>query len=156
MTVALPGSLLEFEAELYFSFNNINATMVDIHLQKRLWVCCLWHAGVKGNDRAERLAGALCLTIITGLLLGRSEVLRSFRHYLRAQSQWPHTIGGLLSRAYICRDKRRVLSRQKWYLWPLQPMVIYNESETRVTASVLKQDPNTYKIIRKQTNNNNN
>ena len=30
----------------------------------------------------------------------------------------------LLSRqAYFCRDKRRVLSRQKWYLWQLPPMI---------------------------------
>ena len=36
-------------------------------------------------DRADRLAGKATLT--TGLLLGRSEVLRSLRHYLRSQSQ---------------------------------------------------------------------
>ena len=32
-----------------------NVLMVDIHLQKPLWVCCPGHAGVKGNDRADRL-----------------------------------------------------------------------------------------------------
>ena len=47
------------------------------------------HAGVKGNDRAVRLAGKATLT--SGLLLGRSEVLRSLRHYMRAQSQGHHT-----------------------------------------------------------------
>ena len=30
--------------------------MVDIHLRKLLWVYCPGHAGVKGNDRADRLA----------------------------------------------------------------------------------------------------
>ena len=64
--------------------------MVDIHLQNLLWVYCPGHAGVKGNDRADRLAGKAALT--SGWLLGRSEVLRSLRHYLRAQSQGHHII----------------------------------------------------------------
>ena len=38
--------------------------MVDIHLQKLLWV--YWPGGLKGNDRADRLAGKATLTI--GLL----------------------------------------------------------------------------------------
>ena len=45
---------------------------------------------MKGNDRADRLAGKATLT--SGSLLGRSEVLRSLRHYLRAQSQGHHTV----------------------------------------------------------------
>ena len=40
---------------------------------------------LKGNDSSDRLPGKATLT--SGLLLGRSEVLRSLRHYLRAQSQ---------------------------------------------------------------------
>ena len=40
---------------------------------------------MKGNHRADRLAGKA--TLARGLLLGRSEVLRNLRHYLRAQSQ---------------------------------------------------------------------
>ena len=66
------------------------ASMVDIHLQKLLWVYSPGHAGVKGDDRADRLAGKV--TIISGLRLGRSEVLRSFRQYLRAQSQGNHPV----------------------------------------------------------------
>ena len=69
-----------------------NVLMVDIHLRK-VCVCvyCPAHAGVKGNDRADRLAGKAILT--TGLRLGgRSEVLRNLRHYERAQSQGRHTI----------------------------------------------------------------
>ena len=54
---------------------------------------CPVHAGVKGNDQADRLAGKV--TITSSLHLGRSEVLRSLRHYLRAQSQGHHTIGRL-------------------------------------------------------------
>ena len=68
-------------------------SMVDIHLRKLLWVYCPGHAGVKGYDRADRLAGKATLT--SGLFLGRFEVLRSLRHYLRAQSQGHHTIDRL-------------------------------------------------------------
>ena len=74
-----------------------NASVVDIHLRKLLWVYCPGHAGVKGNNRADRLAGKAALT--SGLLLGRSEVL-SFRHYLRAQSQGHHTIHHLVLQRY--------------------------------------------------------
>ena len=69
--------------------------MVDIYLRK-VWVYCPGYAGVKGNDRADRLAGKATLT--NGLLLGRSEVLRSLRHYLRAQSQGHHSIDHLEER----------------------------------------------------------
>ena len=44
-----------------------NVLMVDIHLQKLLQVYCPGHAGMKGNDRADRLAGKA--TITSGLLL---------------------------------------------------------------------------------------
>ena len=67
-----------------------DVSIVNIHLRKLLLVYCPGHAGVKGNDRADRLAGKATLT--SGLLLGRSEELRSLRHYLRAQSQGHHTI----------------------------------------------------------------
>ena len=36
--------------------------MVDIQLLKLLWVYCPGHAGVKGNDRADGLAGKATLT----------------------------------------------------------------------------------------------
>ena len=70
-----------------------NASVVDIHLRKLLWVYCPGHAGVKGSDRADRLAGKATLT--SGFLLERSDVLRSWRHFLRAQSQGHHTIDRL-------------------------------------------------------------
>ena len=54
-------------------------------LRPLLWVYFPGHAGVKGNDRADRPVGKATLT--NSLLLGRSKVLRSFRHYLQAQSQ---------------------------------------------------------------------
>ena len=40
-----------------------NVSMVDIHLRKLLWVYCPGHAGVKGNDRADSLAGKATLTM---------------------------------------------------------------------------------------------
>ena len=43
-----------------------NVSMVDIHLRKLLWVYCPENAGVKGNDRADGLAGKAPLT--SGLL----------------------------------------------------------------------------------------
>ena len=79
--------------------------MVDIHHRKLLRVYCPGHAGVKGNDRADRLAGKAILT--SGLLLGRSEVLRSLRHYLRAQSQGHHTIDRLEERGVERGSARR-------------------------------------------------
>ena len=54
------------------------------------------HGGVKGNDRADRLAGKATLT--SGLLLRRFEVLKSLRHHLRAQSQGHRTIDRLEER----------------------------------------------------------
>ena len=63
------------------------------------------HAGAKGNDRADRLAGKATLT--SGLLLGRSEVLRSLRHYLRAQSQGHHTIDRLEEKGVETGSARR-------------------------------------------------
>ena len=69
-------------------------SMIDIHLRKQSYVVyCPGHAGVKGNDRTDRLAGKATTT--GGLRLRRSDVLRSLRHYLRAQSQGHHTLDRL-------------------------------------------------------------
>ena len=61
-----------------------HVSMFDIYLRKLPWMYFLGHAGVRGNDQADRLAGKAA--IISGLRFGRSEVLRSLRHHLRAQS----------------------------------------------------------------------
>ena len=71
-----------------------NVSIIDIHLRIFLWVYCPGHAGVKGNDRADRLAGKAS-TITNGLRLGRSEVLRNLKHYLLAQNQKHNTIDSL-------------------------------------------------------------
>ena len=82
-----------------------NVSMVDIHFRKLLRVYCPGHVGVKGNDRADGLEGKATPT--SGLLLGRSEVLRSLRHYMRARSQGHHTIDRLEERGVERRSARR-------------------------------------------------
>ena len=52
-----------------------NESMFDISLRKLMWMYCPGHAGVKGNDRANRLVGKA--TITRGLRLGRREMLRN-------------------------------------------------------------------------------
>ena len=79
--------------------------MVDIYLPKLQWMYCPGHAGVKGKDRADRLAGKATFT--SSLLFGRSEVLRSLRHYLRAQSQGRHTIDRMEERGVERGSARR-------------------------------------------------
>ena len=69
--------------------------MFDIQY-RNLWIYSPGHSGVKGNDRADRLAGKPI--IASGLRLGRSEVLRSMRHYLRGKSQGHLTIDRLKQR----------------------------------------------------------
>ena len=49
-----------------------------------------WTCRIKGNDRADRLAGKATPT--SGLLLGRSDALRRLRPYLRARSQGHDTV----------------------------------------------------------------
>ena len=81
-----------------------NLSMVDIRLRIFLWMYCPEHVGVKGNYLADRLAGKANIT--SGLCLGRSEVLRSFRHYLRALSQGHHTIDRLEERGVETESAR--------------------------------------------------
>ena len=82
-----------------------NVSMVHVHLRKLLWVYCSGHAREKENYRGDRLAGKA--TLINGLLLGRSEVLRSLRHYLRSQSLGHHTIDRLEERGVERKSGRR-------------------------------------------------
>ena len=99
-------SLSIMAVKLYRSHDSTQViTLVNIHLWKLLWVYCPGHAWVKGKDRADRLAGRAALT--SGSLLGRSEVLRSLRHYLGAQSQGHHTTDRLEERGVERGSARR-------------------------------------------------
>ena len=73
-----------------------NLSLADIHLWKLLWVYCPGHAGVRGNDKADIVVGKA--TLANGLLLGKSQALRSLKHYMQAQSQGHHPIDHLQER----------------------------------------------------------
>ena len=77
-----------------------NVSMVDIHLLKLLWVYCPGHAGVKGNDPADRLMGKATLT--SGLFLRRSEELLTL-----PASQGHHAIDRLEERGVERGSARR-------------------------------------------------
>ena len=66
--------------------------MVDICLRRLLWVYCPGHAGVEGNDGADRLAGKK-LSITDGLRLGRSEVWQDLHLGLRIMSLTATVLG---------------------------------------------------------------
>ena len=69
------------------------------------WSCFHWlTCWSEGNDWADRLAGKA--TLKYGLLLGRSEVLRSLKHYLWALSQGHHTVNHLEERGAERRNAR--------------------------------------------------
>ena len=52
----------------------------SLRLKRLLWIYCPGHAGVGGNERADRLASKADIT--SGLQLGRAEVLRGLRSFL--------------------------------------------------------------------------
>ena len=86
-----------------------NVSMVYTHLRKFLCVYCPGHPAEKGGDRADRLTGKATTT--SDLRLRRSEVLRSLRHCIRAQSQGHHTNGRLDERGAERRSARRSSSK---------------------------------------------
>ena len=72
-------------------------TAVDsLRLQRLLWIYCPGHAGVSGNERADRLASTADIT--SGLQLGRAEVLRSLRNFLNMDSPEHHSTDRLKER----------------------------------------------------------
>ena len=101
--------------------------MVDIHLQK----LTVSDGEVKGNDRADTQAGKATLT--NGLLLGRSERLRSLKHYLRAQNQGQHSIDRLEERGVERGSARRSSLKG-------QERAIVNQSGTVSKAMKLLRD----------------
>ena len=49
----------------------ISICQCSVNLRSSLWVYCPGHAGVKGNDRAERLAGEVTPEVIIITLVQR-------------------------------------------------------------------------------------
>ena len=85
-----------------------DVSMVNIHLRKLMWIYCPKHAGEKRND------WELQTTLTSSLRVERSEVLRSLRHYMRAQSQGHHIIDCLEERGVKRGSARRSsLKRQE-------------------------------------------
>ena len=87
-------------------------SIFNFHFRKLLWVYCPEHTGVRGNGRADKLAGKASITW-GGLRLGRSEVLRSLRHYPRAKCQG-HDSTDHLEERDVERDRVRRPSLKGW------------------------------------------
>ena len=73
-------------------------SMFCIQLRKLLWVYRPGLAGIKGNDRANRLVGKV--TVTNGLHLRRSEVLRNLMH------TEPRTSHHQLRKGDACRKRK--------------------------------------------------
>ena len=73
-----------------------HTAMHSLRLQRLLWLCCPGHAGVSGNERADRLASTADIT--SGLQLGRAEVLRGLRDFLNMDRPEHHSIDCLKER----------------------------------------------------------
>ena len=67
-----------------------HTAMHSLRLQRLLWIYCPGHAGVSGNERADRLASTADIT--SGLQLGRAEVLRGLRNFLNTGKPEHHSI----------------------------------------------------------------
>ena len=68
----------------------------DWRLQRPLWVYCPGHAGVSGNERADRLTSTA--DIASGLQLGKAGVLRGLRNFLNADMPEHHSTDRLKER----------------------------------------------------------
>ena len=73
-----------------------HTAMHSLRLQRFLWIYCPGHAGVSGNERADRLASTADIT--SGLQLGRAEVLRGLRNFLSTDKLEHHSIDRLKER----------------------------------------------------------
>ena len=73
-----------------------HTAMHSLRLQRLLWIYCPGHAGVSGNERADRLASTADIT--SGLQLGREEVLRGLRNFLNMDRLKHHSIDRLKER----------------------------------------------------------
>ena len=72
-----------------------HTAMHSLRLQ-RLWIYCPGHAGVSGNERADRLASTADIT--SGLQLGRAKVLRGLRNFLNSDKPEHHSTDRLKER----------------------------------------------------------
>ena len=101
----LHNRLHKIFAKVYFNARYLLQEIFLDYIFQHLKEIYIFGSLKEGNDRADRLAGKT--TPKSGLLLGRSVVLRSLRHYLRAQSQGHHTINSLEKRGVERGSARR-------------------------------------------------
>ena len=73
-----------------------HTAMHSLRLQRLLWIYCPGHAGVSGNELADRLASTADIT--SGLQLGRAEVLRGLRNFISTDNPEHHSIDRLKER----------------------------------------------------------
>ena len=70
-----------------------HTAMHRLGLQRLLWIYCPEHAGLSGNERADRPASTADIT--SGLQLGRAEVLRGLGHSLNMEGPEKHSVDRL-------------------------------------------------------------
>ena len=123
-----------------------HVSLFDIHLRKLLWVSCLTE-----RKSPVRLAGKAALT--NGLRPGRSEVLRSLRHFL--QGTKPRTSHhrssggerrGKRKRSTIFLERTREGHRQPDEHWNRFKGIIWETSERRGGAHVGFSEPLRYHL----------
>ena len=68
----------------------------SLRLQRLLWIYCPGHAGVSGNERADRLTSTADIT--SGQQFGTAEVLRGLRNFLNIDRPEHHSIDRLKER----------------------------------------------------------
>ena len=90
-----------------------HTAMHNLWLQRLLWIYCPGHAGVSGNERADRLASTADIT--SGLQLGRAEVLRGLRNFLNTDKPEHHSIDRLKERE-VKKGSGRHSTLQGWKL----------------------------------------
>ena len=73
-----------------------HTAMHSLRLQRLLWIYCPGHAGVSGNERADRLANTADIT--SGLQLDRVEVLGGLMNFLNMGRPEHHSIDRLKER----------------------------------------------------------
>ena len=88
-----------------------HAAMHSLRLQRLLWIYCPGHAGVSGNERADRLASTADIT--SGLQLGRAELLWGLRNFLDMDRTQHHSTDRLKERR-IEKGNGRHSTLQGW------------------------------------------
>ena len=64
--------------------------LIKTTAHRRMCICCTGHAGVNGNERADRPTGMADIT--TSLRPGRAEVLRGLRNFLNMDKPEYHSL----------------------------------------------------------------